>query len=672
MNSSTVRASPADTKLAVKCGGLDFVPSDSLEYEVMRQNLPPDRTDETARTRRRRWAVHVVLFSTIFGLLFGCGPKQTEREPDEVDFTLQRVSPETLLPGTRLQIEGRGFRGTDEIRVQLDGSVQGRSVSVEQTATEIEAKRVTSKLSDGFWNQAGTWQGTFTGKLAVEVGRDGRSTKRSLEVEFRLAPSLEPSVDSIEPTTVSFMDKAAVNGSNFLLEGEGQTVLKATGTFTTQGGSEESFDELVLPVEPDRRTRSWYVHTPDELGLRIGTFEGTLKVENWHDGPGETRTGNSISATIEIPKPRIDSVEPRSLSRGQRINIYGTGFVPKANDGRQRTALLVSGTFTDTSGETTELEGRAVQNLDPKYVESGVLEYVLRPSIEGDRKLVGLGSKPGTFRGEVEARIHRDGQELRTPAHSVNLTILPTKQVVYLKYLPGFSESLRSYGLQNVEDEVRERVMEVCERDYREYNVECREEAPSEYADYVTLEIGGRDPNGGNFFGLDNSEGVDDGNLRLDEVIGGRRAQDEKGDQFMFGGVFVESFFVFSPSSPDAIPIASERFDQIFGPFSPRLDGEPVQVDEYPSGGRTQKIERAIRVLGNLVGNTSVHEIGHALGLANTLIPGEVHHGGSTPGLIMNGGSDRPFERRAEIDGTEPSKWGERDSEYLGRILPKP
>lgn len=665
--------------------GLDFKPSDSLEYEAMRQDLSPVCTDPACadpacadraardRTRSESSTVHFVLLSAIFGLLFGCGPKQTEREPDEVDFTIQRVAPETLLPGSLLQIEGRGFRGTDEIRVQLDGSVEGRSVSVEQTAKEIEAKRVTAELSDGFWNQAGTWQGTFTGKLAVEVGRDGRSTKRSIEVDFRLVPSLKPSVDSIEPTTVSFMDKAAVNGSNFLLEGEGQTVLKATGTFTTQNGSEESFDELVLPVEPDRRTRSWYVHTPDELGLRIGTFEGTLKVENWHDGPGETRTGNSISATIDVSKPGIDSIEPRSLSRGQRINIYGTGFVPKANDGRQRTTLLVSGTFTDTSGETTELEGRAVQNLDPKYVESGVLEYVLRPSIESDQKLVGLGSEPGTFRGEVEARIHRDGQELRTSAHPVNLTILPTKQVAYLKYLPGFSESLRSYGLQNVEDEVRERVMEVCERDYREYNVECREEEPTDYADYITLEIGGRDPNDGNFFGLDNSEGVDDGNLRLDEVIGGRRAQDEeKGDQFMFGGVFVESFFVFSPSSPDAIPIASKRFDQIFGPFSPRLDGEPVQVDEYPSGGRTKKIERAIRVLGNLVGNTSVHEIGHALGLANTLIPGEVHHGGSTPGLIMNGGSDRPFERRAEIDGTEPSKWGERDSEYLGRILPKP
>ncbi|MFB6372528.1 MAG: hypothetical protein ABEN55_05345, partial [Bradymonadaceae bacterium] len=105
--------------------------------------------------------------------------------------------------------------------------------------------------------------------------------------------------------------------------------------------------------------------------------------------------------------------------------------------------------------------------------------------------------------------------------------------------------------------------------------------------------------------------------------------------------------------------------------FAPKLDGKPVQVDEYPSGPRADKIDRAITVMGNLAGGTVVHEVGHALGLANTGLRGKVHHAGLNPRLIMNSGADRSFEQRAEIDG-ESGIWGKRDSEYLKNILPKP
>jgi hypothetical protein len=176
----------------------------------------------------------------------------------------------------------------------------------------------------------------------------------------------------------------------------------------------------------------------------------------------------------------------------------------------------------------------------------------------------------------------------------------------------------------------------------------------------------------GSLFGLDNSEGVDRGNHRLDEVIGGRRATDGSGENFSYGGVFLESFLIFSPTLTESVPIESPRFDEIFGPFIPDLDGEPVQVDEYPSGPRSDEIAEAIRVLGNLVGNTAVHEVGHALGLAATGVPGQVHHQGIKPNLIMNRGVDRSFELRAEVDGKGPGVWGKRDSRYLERVLPKP
>ncbi|MFB6372529.1 MAG: hypothetical protein ABEN55_05350, partial [Bradymonadaceae bacterium] len=197
--------------------------------------------------------------------------------------------------------------------------------------------------------------------------------------------------------------------------------------------------------------------------------------------------------------------------------------------------------------------------LDPEYVEAGVLEHVILPEAGEDGELSGLGSKPGVFEGEIQARIHRNGEKLTSPPRSVRLTILPPKQVVYLKYLPGFSDSLRKFGLRNVEQQIRDRIMAVCKRDYKDYNVECRRRPPTDFADYVTVEIGGRDPNGRSFFGLDNSKGVDRGNLRLDEVVGGRRPAEDEG-KFVYGGVFIESFLAFSPSLAEKIPIESKRF----------------------------------------------------------------------------------------------------------------
>lgn len=599
-----------------------------------------------------------------------CGDAPDENK-NVVDFSVERIAPKTVLPGTELQVHGRGFRKDDSIRIRLEGEVDGRRVSSTSSATFQDSEQISTTLGSSFFANAGISGGRFQGRVVVEVFRGGEGSKRSRDVSLELTDSLEPSIESVEPSTVAFMDEMAINGSGLLLSGEGKTILKANGTFETTEGAEEEIEDLILTVKPGERARGWYVHGPEAFGLRTGTFEGTIAIENWHDGPGGEVAGNAIQVTIEVQGPRVDDVTPKSASRGQRIEIFGQGFVPAESEGRQRTTVALTGTFRDTEGHTESYGGDNALIIDPDYVESGVLEYVIRPDID-DGDLEGLGSEPGVFKGEMRARVHRNNRVMRTEAREIELTILPTKQIIYLKYLPGFSDALRKYGLRNVETQVRKRILEVCERDYREYNVECRTEPPEDYADYLTVQIGGRDPNGGKFFGLDNSEGIDRGNLRLDEIVGGRRATSEKGDRFSYGGVFVESFFAFSPKLSEKIPIESPAFDEIFKPFAPDLGGKPVQTDEFPSGKRTEKIDRAIHALGSLAGNTAVHEAGHAMGLANTGLRGQVHHSGVNPRLKMNSGADRSFEQRAELEGAERGIWGERDSEYLQEILPKP
>jgi hypothetical protein len=52
--------------------------------------------------------------------------------------------------------------------------------------------------------------------------------------------------------------------------------------------------------------------------------------------------------------------------------------------------------------------------------------------------------------------------------------------------------------------------------------------------------------------------------------------------------------------------------------------------------------------LGNLIGGTLSHEIGHSLGLANPFMEG-FHNAGDAPNRIMDSGGNRPFVERAEL-----------------------
>ena len=77
-----------------------------------------------------------------------------------------------------------------------------------------------------------------------------------------------------------------------------------------------------------------------------------------------------------------------------------------------------------------------------------------------------------------------------------------------------------------------------------------------------------------------------------------------------------------------------------------------------------------MRVFGNIAGSTISHEVGHSLGLAN--VDGQFHNIGDNPGWLMDAGSFRPFEERAELDGQGPSFFEEGSLQYLQGVLPLP
>ena len=170
--------------------------------------------------------------------------------------------------------------------------------------------------------------------------------------------------------------------------------------------------------------------------------------------------------------------------------------------------------------------------------------------------------------------------------------------MLYLKFLANFTEGLRRFGLRNIEIELREQVLAVVRRTYRDWNVDVRDSLPTDFDESTTIEIGGPDPNNAGLFGLDNSDALDSGNLRLNDYIGGFNAAADRKGVYGFGGVFIEPFLSLSPALPTAAHrIAAVRRGLLA--FVPEYGGKPASRSELMGGERQTILQEAVRVLAH-------------------------------------------------------------------------
>jgi hypothetical protein len=255
--------------------------------------------------------------------------------------------------------------------------------------------------------------------------------------------------------------------------------------------------------------------------------------------------------------------------------------------------------------------------------------------------------------------IELEGTRVEGVTTPLDFEILPSRQLVYLRFLPAFTDSLRLFGLRNLSADVQDRILEVLHRDYEGINVDFRTLAPEDFLDYAILEFGGPDPNGQNLFGLDNTPDLDRCNERLSDNLAGRNA-----DGAGYGGIFVESFLQLSPANGADNPLASAAFDEVFSD----VRRTPATPDDL-FGPRADVVRRAVLSLGNLIGSTASHEVGHSLGLPVVPGCGDYH---TAPGdaQLMDCGADRPFAERVELNGAAPGRFNPEDLEYLRQILP--
>ena len=624
----------------------------------------------------------------------GGGGSSPGGQQEIADLSLTKVSPQKLLPGSTLVLEGN-FGDVINPQVQIDGKLDGHETKVLLAGKLTEAGRIEVAWPGGTGVGMPSDEGLFLGSVRVLAtgGADlALHVSAPKDVQLEIVTLLEPALYGVEEGVIFVNHRIFVLGDDFLLGGdEGQTVAIVEGCFTpTLASVCTPIPDTEIPVTPEEfaepeRSKGYFPFAPRILGIQPGTFQGTVRLRNDLVTAGASSLETQqIPVDFEIIPPQVTSVSPARASLGQYVDIAGGGFVGKdpLDATIAITTVELSGTFTPTGAPA----GAPVTvTLVPEFVEGKLVRYVLNEEDELGT-LADLRKTTGDFVGTATPTVKYGPDTVVGGSKNVQLGIDPVRQVVWVNFLPGYVESLRHFGLRAVDGRIRDRVFEVARRDFQGINIDFRSEEPTDFALYSRVDIAGPDPNALGLLGYDNSPGKDVGNLRLYDKIGGVNALTQEDGYPGYGGVFVESLFGFSEhpgSFAETQELADPLFDELFDPFRQDRKGKPVTAGDLasenvpildsgslcPATNRSEQIACAIFALGSMIGTTTTHEVAHSLGLADPH-GSEFHNAGDAPNRIMDGGSARSFAERAEV-GDGPAVFCKENYEYLREILPK-
>jgi hypothetical protein len=512
---------------------------------------------------------------------------------------------------------------------------------------------------------------------------DGETYKsETIDQDLQFRRKLTPTPTGVVDGVIFVNDQIEVDGDGFLLGGEeGTTFARVTGCFKLDTATTctpiAQQDIAMVPREELSRQQAAFPFAPKVAGIKPGSFIGKVTILNKHAGGAEVMA-QPIDVDYTLVTSQVFSAAPLGASLGQYVFVNGGGFV--GGEPGAGTDLEFTGTFNKTGMNPFPV----TMVLVPEYVEGRQVRYALNTDDELGRAL-DLYKETGKFTGKVTPIITYNGVTVRGVSTNVAFDVLPVKQVVYLNFTPSYVEGLRDFGLRAVDKRVRERILAVLARVYEGVNIEFRTDPVTDFAWFEEVTLTGVDPNNMGLFGYDNSPGKDSGNERLWDKLGGVNALTQQDGYPGYGGVFLRSLMGFSKhpgSFAKAVPGADPVFDKIFDPFRADQDGTPVTASDLsaglnaltdggacPASDRTGKIQCAVFVLGNLVGGTLAHEIGHSLGLANPYAEG-FHNSGDAPARLMDSGGDRPFMERAELMGQPAAVFCDEEYIYLREILP--
>jgi hypothetical protein len=618
-------------------------------------------------------------------LLAGCAAS-VGPDPGLESLALSKVAPATIIPGTAVMLAGDSFVDDEwgAATLHLVGQAGGSNVDVKWPAKFVDFSTMKIPVDGPMIQNIGgavDFHGTATVEV-VAVSDHDTYTSKPLTVDLSFRQHLTPTPTSLDDSGVIFVnDQIEVDGDGFLLGGEeGTTVARLTGCFTLDSGGGctdiTQLDVPMQPIDPLARTKASFPFSPKIAGIKPGMFIGHVAIVNQQTGQGEI-AADPLPVSYTMVTPQIFSVDPGTASLGQYVFVHGGGFV--GGDAGALTQVDLAGTFTKTGGSPVQVQ----MTLIPEFVEGRLVRYVLNTD-DALGHALDLFHDTGSFTGTATPVISYGNDTVSGVSTPAAFAIAPVKQVVYLQYETSYVEGLRDFGMRAVDKRIRAKILEVCREAYKGVNIDFREDPPTDFALFSNVDLVGIDPNNMGLFGYDNSPGKDNGNLRLYDSLGGVNAQTQQDGFPGYGGVFIRSLMGFSKHPGDftqSVEGADPTFDQIFDPFRADQDGQPVVASDLsgdlptvdgsscPAKDRKSQIACAIYVMGNLVGGTLAHEIGHSLGLANPYMEG-FHDAGDAPNRLMDAGGDRPFLERAVLQGQGPGVFCDDEYTYLRQILP--
>ncbi|MBN8616369.1 MAG: hypothetical protein J0L92_37635 [Deltaproteobacteria bacterium] len=578
--------------------------------------------------------------------------------------------PSPALPGSYLRVTGVDLDrlGADPTLSGLEGSSPIFTLS--EAAGSGDDDALVFRLSRTAVDALG--EGSHTLDVVVE-GRGLASDRYTLSLDITndLPLALDEGLDG----TAHRNDVVVLDGDGFVGGEEGTLVLHVEGDFARDGGGTSTVDALlpVSLVEIDDRTRGVVVLSTDLGGVFPGALSGTARLERTLAG-GATAMTASQSISLVFQPPELYSFDGAMASVGRLVTVRGAGFLGGADRPSETTLLRIAGTFTPSGGTARPLDGELV----PRFVSGSEVRVLIETEVQESVVVARLfGAQRGTFEGSATPITISGRDEVAGASAPLRLVLGPPVQVVYLRFLPGYYDSLARFGLASAEDEIAEGIVRRMEEIYEGVNVDVRLEEPTDFDGTATtvIEIGGPDPNGNGLFGYDNSPGKDVGNVRMFDAIGGTNAETQADGFPGFGGVFVQSMLWWSehpdlpgdrpPSSPDPEPL----FDEIFDPVRER-PASRAEIDGAGSAQRTEEIDRAIAALSSIIGETTAHELGHSLGMAQPYGPVTAfHRDDDGDGCVMDRGGDRPLAERAQQGSAARSVFCDDEPDYLRSIL---
>ncbi len=606
----------------------------------------------------------------------GCTSSAGTSHPPVEPLVLTDTWPHDLLSSTWLRIAGEGLPlpSDGDLTVTFEAATDGGTLSVHAPA-EVSESATTARAPLGpALSDAGAPLDTpLSGRLVLERSLPWARWRDQVEIPVTLVlrRHVDPVLHTIAVSPQRPGDTVVVEAEGLLLPEEGTTVAHLWGVIRTGAGPSELLDVESAPLTSSVRERGSFRLDPAWLPDVPATIEGSIEIVDTH-ADGTVRVSSPLDISWSIAPPRIDAVTPDVVRRGQWLRVRGAGLLAPDETQGALTALVLEGTF-DPTGESA-LEAWQGRQARVWFADGGPGDtevwVAMRALAEAPGAWWGPAARPGRFDGTARVAIAAGPQWLWSEPVPLTLRIARPLQLVWLRYLPGFTGAMAEFGLAALEPQVRQRIGEVLARDYDGISIAFTETRPQDWFEYSVVEVGGDDPNGAGLLGLDNTAGKDEGNLRFDDVVGGFNAQTDAQGFYPYGGIFASSFFQFSPTlGGGANPLEDDRFDAIFAPFAPALGGQPIAPEELAANTQRAAAARdAATVLGNLLGGTVAHEVGHTLGLSAE--PGRFHNEGDHPNWLMDAGIYRPFGERAEIDGEGPELFSPTNRAYLLQILP--